>query len=53
MVSTFRENATGRDFNAARVDGWLLWDDDGRATYVEAPEFEHDYTKAPAADQGQ
>jgi hypothetical protein len=46
LRTKFRETETQRDFDAARVDGWLVWDDDGTVSYVEADQFETDFERS-------
>lgn len=52
LRTKFRETGTQRDFGAARVDGWLVWDDDETVSYVEADQFETDFERSPANDGG-
>lgn len=47
LRTKFRETGTQRDIGAARVDGWLVWDDDGIMSYVEADQFETDFERSP------
>ncbi len=52
LRTKFRETATKRDLDAARVDGWLVWHDDGAVSYVEADQFEEDFERSPVNDGG-
>jgi hypothetical protein len=44
-ASRYREKASGREFNAVRVDGWIVWDLEG-PNLVDSDEFEADYEPA-------
>jgi hypothetical protein len=46
LRTKFHEAMTDLDFDAARVDGWLVWDADGTVSYVEADIFEEDFRRS-------
>ena len=53
--SPCREKATGREFDAVRVNGWIVWDSQG-PNFVSDDEFERYYetggsTSEPAAGE--
>ncbi len=48
--SRFRLIDTVRDFDAVRVDGWLIRDEAGQISYVEAGAFEIDFEQTAPAE---